>query len=333
MKKKIKTFLKKKSPYYIANIFLISIILFIGIMYSIGIFNNKYKEIKEQSKYYNEEYFFNNINTNINTENISKLSSSTITEILNSTASSSNLNIIQNEDTNNDSIILKTGYYLQIKNSCDAGYAGSCVRARVCPSLSCPAEISLRDGIVLKTDGKITYADGINWYHIVFDEWVRYPERLTKDLYISSEYVDLIQGYKAYYKKNEEIKNISNKKIIVNLTEQKLYAYAGDKLFMETNVSSGLEDLPTPRGTFHIYEKTPSRYMQGPLPNISDQYYDLPGVPWTMYFTVGGAALHGAYWHNNFGKEWSHGCVNLRTGDSEKLYNWAPMGTTVIVKD
>ena len=329
MKKKIKKIIENKSQYYITNIVLVLLLIIFVILFLVNIKSDKLNSNKNTD---NNAISTNTISTS---ENASTTLLSTSTEILNPNIdpTSSSLSIVKNEDTNNDSIILKTGLYVEIKDSCDAAYTGSCVRARVCPSLSCPAEISLRDGIVLKTDGVLTYADGINWYHIVFDEWVRYPDRLTKDLYVSSQYVNLTQSYKASYKKGETIKNLTDKKIIVNLTEQKLYAYEGDELFMETSVSSGLEDLPTPRGTFHIYEKTPSRYMQGPLPNISDQYYDLPGVPWTMYFTVGGAALHGAYWHNNFGKEWSHGCVNLPTLDAKKLYDWAPMGTTVIVKD
>lgn len=73
--------------------------------------------------------------------------------------------------------------------------------------------------------------------------------------------------------------------------------------------------------------------MQGPIPGITDQYYDLPGVPWNLYFTYQGAAIHGTYWHKNFGKQSSHGCVNLTTEEAQKLYNWAGVGTFVIVQD
>ncbi|MCR4306356.1 MAG: L,D-transpeptidase, partial [Candidatus Yonathbacteria bacterium] len=90
---------------------------------------------------------------------------------------------------------------------------------------------------------------------------------------------------------------------------------------------------PTPRGTFTIFKKTPSRYMQGPIPDIADQYYDLPGVPWNLYFTHEGAVIHGAYWHDSFGSAYSHGCVNLPPEQARKLYNWADLGTGVIVKD
>ena len=82
-----------------------------------------------------------------------------------------------------------------------------------------------------------------------------------------------------------------------------------------------------------IYKKTPSRYMQGPIDGITDQYYDLPGVPWDLYFTSGGAAIHGTYWHENFGKQSSHGCVNLPVEKAKELYSWAEVGTRVTVQD
>lgn len=112
-----------------------------------------------------------------------------------------------------------------------------------------------------------------------------------------------------------------------------LYAYEGDALFMQVRISSGLAFTPTPRGTFTVYKKTPTRYMQGPLPGISAQYYDLPGVPWNLYFTHQGGVIHGAYWHDKFGKRWSHGCVNLPLEQAYKLYLWADVGTPVIVRD
>ena len=72
--------------------------------------------------------------------------------------------------------------------------------------------------------------------------------------------------------------------------------------------------------------------MQGPIVGVSDQYYDLPGVPWDLYFTKGGDVIHGAYWHDKFGQPWSHGCVNLPLDQAEKLYLWADVGTPVIVQ-
>ena len=73
--------------------------------------------------------------------------------------------------------------------------------------------------------------------------------------------------------------------------------------------------------------------MQGPIPDISEKQYDLPGVPWNLYFTEQGAVIHGAYWHNKFGQLWSSGCVNLPPEKAKKLYLWADLGMEVIVRD
>ena len=191
----------------------------------------------------------------------------------------------------------------------------------------------LRNGVILKVLEKVE-VDGISWYKIYFDEWVRYPNRLGKTAFISADYVKIIE-VKKEDKKIEVVleTDISKiKRIVIDINTQTLYAYEGENIFMQEKVSTGLKDTPTPRGTFKIMTKTPSRYMQGPLPGISSQEYDLPGVPWAMYFTKEGGAIHGTYWHKKFGQKWSHGCVNLPTAEAEKLYNWTPIGIKVIVK-
>jgi len=111
--------------------------------------------------------------------------------------------------------------------------------------------------------------------------------------------------------------------IEVNVTTQTLNAYEGNRLVLSTKVSTGLPRTPTVLGRFRIYTKLRSQTMSGP------GYY-LPNVPYVMYFYKG-YALHGTYWHNNFGRPMSHGCVNLRTSDAEWLYRWAPLGTLVVV--
>ncbi len=113
------------------------------------------------------------------------------------------------------------------------------------------------------------------------------------------------------------------KRIVVNLTNQTLTAYQGDTVIMRTLISSGLPGTPTVTGTFQVGIKYQSQRMTGPG-------YDLPGVPWVMYF-YGDYALHGAYWHSNWGTPMSRGCVNMVPEDAEFLYNWAPVGTEVTV--
>jgi lipoprotein-anchoring transpeptidase ErfK/SrfK len=113
------------------------------------------------------------------------------------------------------------------------------------------------------------------------------------------------------------------KQIIVVLSQQRTYAFEDGVLLRHFVVSTGLPATPTVTGDYQIYVKYESQRMTGPG-------YDLPGVPWVMYF-YRGYALHGTYWHNNFGHPMSHGCVNLRTPEAEWLYQWAPVGTAVRV--
>lgn len=111
--------------------------------------------------------------------------------------------------------------------------------------------------------------------------------------------------------------------IEVDLAEQTLTAWQGDVAVLYTSISSGLSGTPTVTGRYQIGTKYESQRMRG-------QDYDIPNVPWVMYF-YGSYAIHGAYWHNNFGVPMSRGCVNASVGDAEFLYYWAPAGTEVWV--
>jgi lipoprotein-anchoring transpeptidase ErfK/SrfK len=111
--------------------------------------------------------------------------------------------------------------------------------------------------------------------------------------------------------------------IDVDLGAQRVTAFEGTTAVNEFTVSTGVAAHPTVTGQFRIYVKLRSTAMAGP------GYY-LPGVPFTMYFYKG-YALHGTYWHSNFGVPMSHGCVNLYTPDAEWLFNWASVGTLVNV--
>ena len=114
------------------------------------------------------------------------------------------------------------------------------------------------------------------------------------------------------------------KHIYVNLATQKLFAYEGEYLFLETFISSGLWGK-TPKGDFTIWSKFRSTRMSG---GSGADYYDLPNVPYAMFFSndeVAGSmgfSIHGTYWHNNFGHAMSHGCVNMKTTDVAKLFEW-----------
>ncbi|PJF35948.1 MAG: hypothetical protein CUN49_07930 [Candidatus Thermofonsia Clade 1 bacterium] len=116
----------------------------------------------------------------------------------------------------------------------------------------------------------------------------------------------------------------TGKLILVVLREQRVYAYQNGQLLRSFVASTGLPATPTVQGQFQIYVKYRTQTMYGP------GYY-LPNVPYVMYF-YRGYGLHGTYWHSNFGRPMSHGCVNLRTPDAQWLYNWAEIGTPVHVR-
>jgi len=118
----------------------------------------------------------------------------------------------------------------------------------------------------------------------------------------------------------------AEKWIDVNVTKNTLVAYEGDRPVFATAVSVGKEDKTdkekdhhTPPGTFRIREKHIAATMDGDV--ASDGPYSIEDVPWIMYFN-GSYALHGAFWHNNFGRQQSHGCVNLAPADAKALFAW-----------
>jgi lipoprotein-anchoring transpeptidase ErfK/SrfK len=120
-----------------------------------------------------------------------------------------------------------------------------------------------------------------------------------------------------------EVADYSGRWIEVNLSQQMLYAHKGDTTVASFLVSTGVSAFPTVTGRYYIYIKLLSTLMAG------DGYY-LPDVPYTMYFYKG-YGIHGTYWHNNFGHPMSHGCVNMYTPDAKWMFNWASVGTMVVV--
>jgi lipoprotein-anchoring transpeptidase ErfK/SrfK len=111
--------------------------------------------------------------------------------------------------------------------------------------------------------------------------------------------------------------------IDVDLTQQMVYARAGDSIVKAFVVSTGTWMTPTVTGAYKIYVKLRHSDMTGP-----DYYF--PDVPHVMFFHKD-YGLHGTYWHENFGTPMSHGCVNLSIPDAEWLYNFSRVGTVVNV--
>lgn len=120
--------------------------------------------------------------------------------------------------------------------------------------------------------------------------------------------------------------NTTEKLITVDLTKQMLFVWDNGKIINQTKVSTGLPKAPTVKGSFKIRRKIPSQNMKGESKAYGK--YNYKNVPYVMYFYQG-YAIHGAYWHNRFGRPNSHGCVNLPVAFAQWLYEWAPVGTRV----
>ena len=136
---------------------------------------------------------------------------------------------------------------------------------------------------------------------------------------------------------------VGPRRIEISLGQQRLWAYQGETLVSSGLVSSGLAPHVTEQGVFRVRLKYPLQDMRGftdatgevvavgadAPPGVAG--YAVDDVPDVMYFNMEAEALHGAYWHNNFGWPTSHGCVNLPLDMARFLYGWAPLGTRVSV--
>ena len=143
--------------------------------------------------------------------------------------------------------------------------------------------------------------EGFRWYQIGENKWVH-------------------QFHVAKIQPTDKSADVDTERwISIDLYEQTLIAYQGDKPVFATLIATGQDRWPTVEGVHHIYYRKTRKHMSGGV--VGDDYYFLEEVPWTMFFDEG-RALHGAYWHDAFGYRRSHGCVNLSITDAHWLYKW-----------
>ena len=220
------------------------------------------------------------------------------------------------------------------------------------PLLNPPKSGQLGEVTVPFTDSlRLTQAGWIPLYRLYFksvhwitgvdvgpdgERWYRLSDELLRiDYHVPAAHVRPIQA--------AELSPISpevppeKKRIEVSLTDQSLTAYEDGEVVLHTLVSTGLPSLgpvsgiptETPRGSFNVDPKVPSKHMGDGRLTDDIQAYELPGVPWVSFFAhLIGVAFHGTYWHDNFGARMSHGCVNMRPEDAKWLYRW----TTPVAK-
>ncbi len=112
----------------------------------------------------------------------------------------------------------------------------------------------------------------------------------------------------------------TDKWIEINIQEQRLICFEGEKVAFHTRISSGAAGTATPRGEYRVLYKRHTRRMIG---GTGADYYDLPGIAFPTYFTRSAIAVHGTYWHNDFVRPHSHGCVNVTNQAARWVFRWA----------
>jgi lipoprotein-anchoring transpeptidase ErfK/SrfK len=168
--------------------------------------------------------------------------------------------------------------------------------------------------------GEVKRQGGRDWFSLDDGHWVkagdltyRTPGSLPEDVRAEERWID------------------------IELERQVMTAYVGITPIFSTLVSSGrgrgeAEDA-TPLGEHRIWVKLRSSDMDNLENEDAGRYYAMQSVPWVMYFKKG-YGLHGAFWHRDFGRRRSHGCVNLTPLDAQKLFFWAsprlPAGWTAV---
>jgi lipoprotein-anchoring transpeptidase ErfK/SrfK len=163
--------------------------------------------------------------------------------------------------------------------------------------------------------GSFTDNSGQIWYEILEDFYEFH-------YYVNAKHLRLITA--------DEVTTISpdvpanEKSIKVHLNDQLVVAYEGDTPVRMMRCSAGTKyynRYNTPTGDFTTDYKRPSRHMVNGN-RATANTYDLPGVPWVIFINDEGISFHGTYWHNDFGRPRSHGCINLPSEGSKWLYRW-----------
>jgi len=163
--------------------------------------------------------------------------------------------------------------------------------------------------------GVVQDPSGEAWYRILEDKWefIFYVPAAHLRLVPNSELAPLSPNVPP-----------SAKRLEVRTSEQVLIAYERDKPVFMSRVATGAKFSDgvyyTPPGRHITFHKRPSRHMA--RGNLAANGYDLSGVPWVTYFTEDGVSIHGTFWHNDFGKQRSHGCVNMTPKAAKWVFRW-----------
>jgi hypothetical protein len=162
----------------------------------------------------------------------------------------------------------------------------------------------------------VTGQDGQPWYQLLNDKW-------DISYYVPATHLRIIP-FVELAPLSPDLP-LSAKRIEVRTEEQAVVAYEWDQPVFMARTATGARfsngNYATPAGIHITNHKRPSRHMA--RGNLAYNGYDLPGIPWVTYITESGIAFHGTYWHNNFGRPRSHGCINLTSQAAKWIYRWS----------
>jgi hypothetical protein len=133
--------------------------------------------------------------------------------------------------------------------------------------------------------------------------------------------------------------------VLVSISKQQLWAFQNGELVLTSWVTTGMPQLRTPQGTFHVQLKEADVMFYSPWPYGSPFYYTPEHINYAMLFRAGGFYIHDAPWRQAFGpgtnvphtdpdgtyETGSHGCVNMPTSTAAQLYSWIRVGATVTI--
>ena len=163
---------------------------------------------------------------------------------------------------------------------------------------------------------KLVYDDdGQPWYRLLDDKW-------EINYHIPATHLRIVP-YEELTPLSVDVPP-SEKRLEVNTAEQAVIAYEWDRPIFMTRTATGAKfrngNFSTPPGKHITNHKRPYRHMA--RGNLAYNGFDLPGVPWVTYITESGVSFHGTYWHNNYGRPRSHGCINLTPQAAKWIYRW-----------
>lgn len=157
-----------------------------------------------------------------------------------------------------------------------------------------------------------------NGYGKLLNDWFPGPDGLNM-VFTAATIPKKAMGFFVPAPRFENFHEEIPKRIEIDLKKQRLYIYENGYLLNTFLVSTGLPSMPTKTGNYSVLRKIPNK-----------AYNTLKNVHWNLLIYPA-HFIHEAYWHNKFGTQQSHGCINMRLADSKIVYDWAPIGTPVLI--